>query len=181
MTVRNILIFTSAVFLFAACSGENEDRYQFEGESVLDTETGDEYILENPDTMTVVHIDGTSEPITVSSTPFAESEELNQMMEKYRANMEKRKEELLAKEKARIKNEREERYADFSDEELEEEFRKLHENDAPFEQQMDIVAELVNREVILEIDAAELLEIDPKDVDMDVEWESTSTSDQAGQ
>ncbi|MBD3628080.1 hypothetical protein [Cyclobacterium sp.] len=174
MQSRYLILLTFFTFLLGACSGEKKDRYQFKEEMVLDTETGDEYLLKNADTMTVVHIDGTSEPITVNSTPFAGSEELNEMMENYRANLQERKEELLAKEKARIKQERKERYAAYSDEELEAKFEELHENGAPFEQQMDIVAELVNREVILEIDAAELLEIDPEDIDMDMEYSGSN-------
>lgn len=174
MQLRYLMLFTFTSFLIGACSGEKRDRYQFEEDMVLDTETGDEYLLKNADTMTVVHIDGTSEPITVSSTPFADSEELNEMMESYKANLEERKEKLLAAEKVRIKKERSERYAEYSDEELETKFNELHEKGAPFEQQMDIVAELVNREVILEIDAAELLEIDPEEIDMDMKFSETS-------
>ncbi|MFO7823360.1 MAG: hypothetical protein R6V72_05435 [Cyclobacterium sp.] len=177
MYLRYLIITAFAISFTAACSGDNKDRYQFEEESVLDTETGDEYILKNADTMTVVHIDGTSEPVTVSSTPFYESEELNEMMETYKANLEERKEQLLANEKERIKNERKERYADYSDEELMDQFNEMHENEAPFEQQMDIVAELVNREVILKIDASELLEIDPEDLDFDITVENTEASE----
>ncbi len=171
MRTINKIGILALIVIAVACSSDKEDRYIFEAERVVDTETGDEYYLKSPDTMTVVHIDGVSEPVTVSSTPFAGSEELEKMMDRYMETLQKRKDSLLEQENERIRQQREERYAEYSDDELMERFNTLHEEDANFEQEMDIVAELVRREVVLEIDVPEILEIDPEDIDMNIDYQ----------
>lgn len=170
MRTINQIGILALIVIWAACSSNNEDRYIFEAERVLDTETGDEYYLKNPDTMTVVHIDGVSEPVTVSSTPFAGSEEFEQMMSRYQDNLEAREDSLLMVKKEQIKQTRRERYAEYNDDELMERFNTIKDKGAPFAQQMDVMAELVRREVVLEIDVPDIMEIDPEDIDMDIEY-----------
>ena len=164
------------LLIMASCSGEKEDRYIFETERILDTESGDTYYVKNPDTLTVVHIDGVAEPVTVSSTPFAESEELKQLMDRYEEKLEARKDSVLREQKAQIRENRKQRYAAYSDDELMNRFNKLKEEGAPFAQQMDLMAELVRREVVLEIDLPEILDIDPEDIDMDIDYNPEAES-----
>ncbi|SEJ57510.1 hypothetical protein SAMN05192553_105179 [Cyclobacterium xiamenense] len=176
MLIRNQLGILLLLLIMASCSGEKEDRYIFETERILDTETGDAYYVKNPDTLTVVHIDGVAEPVTVSSTPFAESEELEQLMDRYEEKLEARKDSVLRVQKAQIKENRKQRYAAYSDDELMNRFNELKEEGAPFAQQMDMMAELVRREVVLEIDLPEILDIDPEDIDMDMEYDPEAES-----
>ncbi|WP_375586005.1 hypothetical protein [Cyclobacterium xiamenense] len=170
MLSRNQLWTLALLFLTASCSGEKEDRYIFETDRIVDTESGDTYYVKNPDTLTVVNIDGVAEPVTVSSTPFAESNQLKQMMDRYEQKLQARKDSVLQAQKAQIKENRKERYADYSDDELMNRFNELKEEGAPFAQQMDMMAELVRREVVLQIDLPEILDIDPEDIDMDIEY-----------
>ncbi|MDN3688976.1 hypothetical protein [Cyclobacterium jeungdonense] len=171
MFTKNIITILTLILITAACSSEKEDRYIYETDRVLDSETGDEYYFKNLDTMTVVHIDGVSEPVTVSSTPFAGSEAFEKMMTQYQKNLEAREDSLLMVKKEQIKQNRMERYAEYSDDELMERFNNLKEVGGSFTQQMDVMAELVRREVVLEIDVPEIMEIDPADIDMDVDYQ----------
>lgn len=171
MFTKNILTILALILLSTACSSEKEDRYIFETDRVLDSETGDEYYFKNLDTMTVVHIDGVSEPVTVTSTPFAGSEELEKMMKKYQENLEAREDSLLKVKKKQIKQNRMDRYAEYTDDELMERFNTLKDEGASFAQQMDVMAELVRREVVLEVDVAKIMEIDPVTIDMDVDYQ----------
>ncbi|MEX2513013.1 MAG: hypothetical protein WD398_08910 [Cyclobacteriaceae bacterium] len=168
--MRKLILFSLVGLLLSSCSKNDEERFIFEEERILDVETGDEYHLKNRDTMTVVHIDGMTEPITVRSTPFAESEELKKMLAAYAKKIDGRKENLLIKQKEIIKEQRMERFAKYDDEALMNHFNELHRNDAPFEQQMDVVIELVRREKVLEIDVANLLEVDSSQVDFDLDY-----------
>lgn len=171
MRTINKIGILALIIMALACSSDKEDRYIFEAERVVDTETGDEYYLKSPDTMTVVHIDGVSEPVTVSSTPFAGSEELEKMMDRYQENLEAREDSLLMVKKKQIKQNRMERYAEYNDDELMERFNTLKDEEAPFAQQMDVMAELVRRELVLEIDVPEIMEINPEDIDMDIDYQ----------
>ncbi|WP_162343129.1 hypothetical protein [Cyclobacterium salsum] len=171
MFTKNIITILTLILITAACSSEKEERYIYETDRVLDSETGDEYYFKNLDTMTVVHIDGVSEPVTVSSTPFAGSEEFKKMMTQYRENLEAREDSLLMAKKEQIKKNRTERYAEYNDDELMERFNTLKDEEAPFAQQMDVMAELVRREVVLEIDVPEIMEIGPEDIDMNIDYQ----------
>lgn len=166
--MKKLILFSVVIIFLASCAGNDEDRYKFEDERVLDLETGDEYYFKNLDTMTVVHIDGATEPVTVESTPFFENDALEEMMNNYRENLAIRKQELLQEQKEIIEQQRIERYAAYSDEELMDHFDKLHEEEVPFERQMDIITELVRRKVIGEADAPKLLEVNVSEVDFDV-------------
>ncbi|MEX2567902.1 MAG: hypothetical protein WD431_18285 [Cyclobacteriaceae bacterium] len=173
--MRKLVLFSLVGLFLTSCSKNDEERFIFEEERILDVETGDEYHLKNMDTMTVVHIDGMTEPITVSSTPFAESEKLEKMMAAYKKKIDERKENLIKKQKEIIKEQRIDRYAEYDNEELMNHYNELHSNDAPFEQQMDVVIELVRREEVLEIDVANLLEVDSSQVDFDLEYTPDET------
>jgi hypothetical protein len=166
--MKKLILFSVVGLFLASCAGNDKERYKFEEERVLDLETGDEYYFKNLDTMTVVHIDGVTEPVTVESTPFAENAALAEMMENYRENLANRKQELLQEQKEIIQQQRIERYEAYNDEELMDYFDKLHEEEEPFERQMDVITELVRREVIGEADAPKLLEVDISEVDFDV-------------
>ncbi|HSI76151.1 MAG TPA: hypothetical protein VK957_09655 [Lunatimonas sp.] len=156
--------------VFSCTNRSAEDRFIFEDERILDMETGDEYYINKMDTLTLVNIEGESSEIVVTATPFSDSDELNKMMASYREKITERKDALYKDQKEKIKAERAERYAEYDDQELLTLFNKLHSEDVPYEQQMDVIAELVRREAVLETDAAKLLEVDTVTLDFDIDY-----------
>ncbi|EON78566.1 hypothetical protein ADIS_0916 [Lunatimonas lonarensis] len=138
----------------------------FEEERILDLETGDEYYLQNMDTLTVVNIEGETSQIVVTAAPFSDKEELDLMISNYKEKIAGRKDEMLTEQKTKIIDERKARYEEYSNEELLAFFNKIHQEDAPYGQQMDVMAELVNREAVLELDVPTLLEIDTAKIDL---------------
>ncbi len=171
-----LLLLASGILL--SCSSPKEDRYVFEEERIIDTETGDEYYLNKMDTLTVVNIEGETSEIVVSAAPFSEHEEMDKMIANYKATISDRKEQILQDKKIRLRENRKERYADYDDEALLKRFNELHAEEADFDQQMDVMAELVRREVVVEKDAPGLLEIDDVDLDFDIEYDPTEDADE---
>lgn len=171
--MKRLLILSLMGLYLAACSGNKKDRFVFEEERILDVETGDEYYLNKMDTLTIVNIEGETSEIEVTASPFYESEELQEMIERYRSTLAERKEKLLLEKKNQIKEQRIERYSSYDDKDLLDYFNQLHEEEAPYEQQMDVMAELVRREVVLEIDASKLMEVDSAMLDFDIEYVPT--------
>ncbi len=168
-----ILIIISGLIVYACSPSSQEDRYTYGDGSVTDAETGDIYKLEKYDTLTIVHIDGTTEEITVTDAPFYGSEEAEKFVDAEEKRLQEREEALLLEKKNMIKEERRERYGEFEDDELMEEFTRLHQEEAPFAQQMDIIIELVDREVIGREEVPALLEVDSSKVDYDIEYNPT--------
>ncbi len=171
-----IAVIVSSV-IFSCTSRSGEDRFVFEEEQILDMETGDEYYINKLDTLTVVNIQGESSEIVVTAAPFSDSEELNKMMVAYREKLTTRKDILLKEQKEKIKAERAERYSEYDDQELLTLFNKMHKEDSPYEQQMDVITELVQRDAVLETDAAKLLEVDNVILDFDIDYTLSEESE----
>lgn len=175
MRVLGMTIFAASAILLS-CNSNNqqqEDRFVFEGERVLDTETGDEYYLRNLDTLTVVNIEGESNEIVVTEAPFSDSDELKTMISNYKGMLAERKEDILEDETSKIIHERKERFSGYSDDQLLEHFNTIHKEGAPYYQQMDVMAELVSRDVVLEIDVPRLMEIDTAQLDLSATYHQT--------
>lgn len=155
---------------FSCTNRSAEDRFIFEDERILDMETGDEYYINKMDTLTLVNIEGESSEIVVTATPFSDSDELDRMMASYKEKLTERKDALYKDQKEKIKVERAERYAEYDDQELLALFNKIHREEDPYEKQMDVIAELVRREAVLETDAAKLLEVDTVILEFDIDY-----------
>ncbi|MCC5938708.1 MAG: hypothetical protein JJU34_15615 [Lunatimonas sp.] len=169
--MKTLGIIALSVLTFTSCQkNTTEDRFVFEEERILDLETGDEYYLQNMDTLTVVNIEGEASQIVVSAAPFSDSEELEFLIASYKEKISDRKEDMFTEQKSKIIDERKARYEEYSDEELLAFFNQIHKDDAPYGQQMDVMAELVKREAVLEIDVPKLLEIDTAKVDFNASY-----------
>lgn len=169
--MKKLLIGLTFISLVVACNNKSEEeRFIFEEERVLDMETGNEYYVNNMDTLTVVNIEGETSNIVVTEAPFSDREELEEMLKAHKEKLLDRKEAALEEQKERIKKERAERYAEYDDQELLRLFNEMHEEDRPYEQQLDVITELVRREAILETDAAKLLEVDTVTLDFDIDY-----------
>lgn len=170
MMKKSILIIISGIILYACSPSSEEDRYTYEDGAITDTETGDIYKMEKHDTLTIVHIDGTSEEIVVTDAPFYGSEEAEKFINAEEERIKAREQALLKEKKAMIKEERKQRYAEFDDEELMDEFSRLHKEGAPFAHQMDVIIELVDRKAIGKEEAPALLEVDTSKLDFEIEY-----------
>jgi hypothetical protein len=165
--MKNLGILALSILITTSCQQKgSEDRFVFEEERVLDMETGDEYYLQSMDTLTVVNIDGETSQIIVTAAPFSDKEELDLMISNYKEKIADRKDEIFSEQKTKIIDERKTRYEAYSNEELLAYFNKIHQEDAPYGQQMDVMAELVKREAVLELDVPTLLEIDTAKIDL---------------
>jgi hypothetical protein len=176
--MKKITLMLISVGVLLSCSSPKEDRYVFEEERILDTETGDEYYLNKMDTLTVVNIEGETNEIVVSAAPFAEHEEMDRMIADYKSSISDRKERILEDKKAYLREQRKERYEGYDDEALLKRFNELHAEDADFDQQIDVMAELVRREVVVEKDAPGLLEIEDADLDFDIEYDPNEDAEE---
>ncbi|PRY88156.1 hypothetical protein [Mongoliibacter ruber] len=169
----SMFLITTGMAFTVACSGgkTEEERYVYEGDKIVDEVTGDEYIMEEDDVITVIHKDGSKEKLAIDETPFYESalseEYINSLESRYLA----RKESLLAEKKDKLKEARKSRYAEFSDDDLLERFKQAHKDGLDMTRQLDMMAELVDRGLVSGDEAADLLEIDPKMMDLDIELE----------
>lgn len=163
--------------IFSCTNRSTEDRFIFEDERIVDIETGDEYYINKMDTLTIVNIEGESSEIVVTATPFSESDELDRMMAAYKERITERKETLVTEQKEKIKAERAERYSQYDDQELLTLFNKMHKDERPYEQQMDVIAELVRRDAVLETDVAKLLEVDTVTLDFEIDYTLSEDSE----
>jgi flagellum-specific peptidoglycan hydrolase FlgJ len=164
-----IAIIISAI-IFSCTNRSSEDRFIFEEERILDLETGDEYYINKMDTLTIVNIEGESSEIVVTAAPFSDSDELDRMMAAYKEKLSERKDSLVKEQKEKIKAERAERYSEYDDQELLAFFNKIHKEERPYEQQLDVIAELVSRDAVLETDVAKLLEVDTVTLDFEIDY-----------
>ena len=141
--MKKLMIIALSVVLMGACTGEKsvEERYIYEGEKIVDVETGDEYMMEEEGKITVVHTDGTKEKLAIDETPFYESALSQEFISSLESNY-ARKQELLEKERV-VERKRRSRYAEISDEELMKQFQQAHKDKLDMGRQMDMVAELI--------------------------------------
>ena len=170
-------VFVSALMLACTTPKTDEDRFVYQEDRIVDMETGDEYILEDEATYTVIHPDGEREEVAIEDAPFYGTEGLDEYLRQYSDRIAQRKQEAMENYKMRIKEVRQMRYSEFSDKELMQKFNQLHKEDAPYEEQMDVMAELVERGVVGEDEAPGLLEIDAADLDFDIEFDPNETAD----
>lgn len=166
-----MFLITAGIAFTVACSGgkSEEERYVYEGDKIVDEVTGDEYYMEEDDVITVKHTDGTTEKLAIDETPFYESALSEEYIQSLEARYLERKENLLSEKKEMLKEARRSRYAEFSDDELMKRFQQAHKDNLDMTRQMDMMAELVDRGLVADDEAADLLEIDPKMVDLDIE------------
>ncbi|MBS9524793.1 hypothetical protein KI659_12305 [Litoribacter alkaliphilus] len=171
-------LLTTAILFSCAQNQSEEERFTYENDRIVDTETGDEYMVEDQDTYTVTHPDGEQETVTYEETPFYGTEAADEFLERYNTRLAERKETLLVEQKNKIKQARKERYAEYSDKELIEQFNQLHKDLAPYEQQMDIIAELVERGAVTEEEAVELMEVDEADINFDIDYDPEENAEE---
>jgi hypothetical protein len=175
--MKNLWIGIVLFSFLASCNNRStEDRFIFEEERILDMETGDEYYINKMDTLTLVNVDGETSEIVVTATPFYDNREWIEMMQNYKDKLSDRKGALLDDQKEKIKAERAARYAQYDDQELLALFNEMHRKDDPYEQQMDVITELIRRNAVLETDAAKLLEVDSVTLDFDIDYTHSEDS-----
>ncbi|UJP64858.1 hypothetical protein [Mongoliitalea daihaiensis] len=162
------------VSFLAACTGEKtlEQRFVYEDDKIVDVETGDEYILEDVEEFTVVHSDGTVEKIPLDEAPFYTGAFSAEYLDELDKNLEERKLRLIEEKKMKIKEARNARYAELSNDELLAKFKEGHSDGLELGIQMDMIAELIDRGVIAEDEAPVMLEIEPELIDFDINPEA---------
>lgn len=167
---KTIILLLSIAYL-SSCNQEKsvEERYLYQEDKIVDVETGDEYLMEEDDQITVLHTDGSKEKIAIDETPFYGSALSDEYIKSLEAKLTERKEALLEEKKNQLKEVRKSRYVDFSDEELLERFQQAHKDGLDMSRQMDMIAELVERGVVSSEDAPDLLEISPEMVNFEIE------------
>ncbi|WP_143961757.1 hypothetical protein [Litoribacter populi] len=171
-------LFSVAILFSCAQQQSEEDRFEYENDRIVDTQTGDEYMIDDQDSYVVIHPDGEQETVTYEETPFYGTEAADEFLERYNNRMMERKETLMIEQKNKIKQARKDRYAEYSDQELVKQFNKLHQDLAPYEQQMDIMAELVERGAVTEEEAVELMEVDQADLNFDIYYDPEENAEE---
>jgi hypothetical protein len=172
------LFFLAVVSILAlACAREKsvEERYLYEGDKIVDLETGDEYILEDEQEITVVHKDGTKERLPIVEAPFFGSPISDSLVQTWEANFTARQERLIGEKRNVLKEARKQRYADLSDDELMKRFQDAHKRGDDMSLQMDMMGELVERGAVSADQAPDLLEISPDLVDLEMEINEDAT------
>lgn len=167
---KTILLLLSIAFL-SSCKQEKsvEERYLYQEDKIVDVETGDAYLMEEDQRITVVHTDGSKEKIAIEEVPFYGSTLSDEYIKSLEAKFAERKEALLEEKKNQLKEARRSRYVDFSDDELLKRFQQAHKDGLDMSRQMDMIAELVDRGVVYSEDAPDLLEISPDMVNFEIE------------
>ncbi|MGY6557753.1 MAG: hypothetical protein ACXIT9_00555 [Nitritalea sp.] len=163
-----------SVLLLFACGKEMsvEERFVYEGNKIVDVETGDEYVMvDNEEVFVVTHEDGSKEEIPVDETPFYESVLTEDYISAWKADLAKQEEALLTEKKNMLRAARAERYASYDDDALLKAFQKAHKEEADLSRQLDLMGELIARGVVSEDEAPELLEIEEPILDFDIELE----------
>ena len=172
--MKKLMIITMSIVLLGACSGEKsaEERYVYEGEKIVDVETGDEYLMEEEGKITVIHTDGSKEKLAIDETPFYETALSEEFISSLESNYAARKQEILEKKKEMLKENRRSRYAEISDEDLLEKFQQAHKDGLDMGRQMDMIAELIERGAVAKDKAPELLEVEPELINFDIDIEN---------
>jgi hypothetical protein len=172
------LIFLALVgFMVGACSTEKsvEERYLYEGDKIVDVETGDEYILDEKEEVTVTHKDGTTEKVKINETPFYGTAIADSLVQSWEANFNARQERLIEEKRDILRQARKQRYASLSDDELMQKFQDSHKRGDEMSLQMDMMGELVERGAVSADQVPDLLEISPDLVDLDIEINEDAT------
>ena len=171
--MKKTIIAIASIGIFASCTNEKsiEERYLYEVDKIVDVDTGDEYILEDSLGFTLIHKDGSREQVAFDETPFFETNLSDQYVKTWKENLAERQEKLLLDKKEKLKDARKARYSDLNDKELLAKFQKSHQDQVEITLQMDMIAELIDREVIATEDAPRLLEMDMELINLDVEIE----------
>ncbi|WP_373523316.1 hypothetical protein [Aquiflexum sp.] len=171
--MKKLMIITLSILMMSACSTEKsvEERYIYEGEKIVDIETGDEYLMEEEGKITVVHTDGSKEKLAIDETPFYETALSEEFIQSLESNYAERKQVLLEEKRTLLKENRRSRYAEISDEELLKQFQQAHKDGLDMGRQMDMVAELIERGAVTSDQAPELLEIEPELINFDIDIE----------
>ena len=172
------LICASVLFACEQQKTQDEERFVYEQDRIVDTETGDEYMIEDEDAYVVTHPDGEQEVLTYEETPFYGSPMHDRYIEEYYDRLGQRKEAAMQEQKARIREARKARYSEYSNNELVQEFNRLHRENAPYEQQMDVMAELVERGHVTEDEAADMMEVGKEDINFDIQFDPTETAEE---
>lgn len=169
--MKKTILLLLSIAILSSCKQEKsvEERYLYQEDKIVDIETGDEYLMEEDEMITVVHTDGSKEKIAIDETPFYGSALSEEYIKSLEAKLAERKEALLEEKKNQLKEARKSRYVDFSDEELLERFQRAHKDGLDMSRQMDMIAELVERGVVSSEDAPDLLEISPEMVNFELE------------
>ena len=169
--MKKIVLFTLSIAFLVSCTNEKsvEERYLYEGDKIVDVETGDEYIMEDEQQITIIHTDGTMEKVDIDETPFYGSVLSDEYIKSLEAKMAERNEKLLGEKKNQLKEVRRSRYASISDDELLKQFQQAHTDGLDMSRQMDMIAELIDRGVINSEEAPDLLEISPELIDLDID------------
>lgn len=171
--MKKLMIMILSIVLMTACSKEKsvEERYIYEGEKIVDIETGDEYLMEEEGEITVVHSDGSKEKLAIDETPFYETALSEEFIKSLEANYAERKAALLEQKKNLLKENRRSRYAEISDEDLLKQFQQAHKDGLDMGRQMDMIAELIDRGALTADEAPDLLEIEPELINFDIDIE----------
>ncbi|MFD2201788.1 hypothetical protein [Shivajiella indica] len=172
--MKKTMLILLSITLLMSCAKEKsiEERYLYEGEKIVDVDTGDEYIMEDEQQFTIVHTDGTTEKVAIDETPFYGSALSDEYVKTLEAKLAERKEKLLEEQKNKLKEVRRSRYANISDDELLKQFQQGHSDGLDMSRQMDMIAELIDRGVVNSEEAPDLLEISPELIDLDVDIDS---------
>ncbi|MCH7410859.1 hypothetical protein MM239_15735 [Belliella sp. DSM 111904] len=173
--MKKLMIALMGAGVLFACKQEKsiEERFIYEDDKITDIETGDQYLLEESESeFVLVHDDGSKETIAIEEAPFFGTTLSEDYVSDWKRSIKEREEVLLQEKKEQLKKARKERYADLSDDELMKKFQKSHKENVDMAIQMDMVAELVDRNVVSDDDASDLLEIEPELVNLDIELES---------
>lgn len=171
--MKKLIVFTLGIVMLSACGTEKsvEVRYVYEGDKIVDVESGDQYIMEGEGEVTVIHTDGSKEKLTIDETPFFETALSEEYIKSLESHYAERKEKLLVEKKNMLKENRRSRYAEISDEELLKQFQQAHKDGLDMGRQIDMVAELIDRGAISADQAPEYLEMDPELIDFDIDIE----------
>ncbi len=169
--MKKLILIALCAAVMTACGGDKpvEERYVYEGEKVVDVDTGDEYVLEDDDVVTVIHTDGTRETMTAEETPFYGTTVSDEYFAELSNQLAGRKEKILEEKKNKLKAERRAKYEALSDEELMERFKESHQKGEDMGKQMEMMSELVERGVVGTEDAPNLLEVPMSEINFEPE------------
>jgi hypothetical protein len=173
-TIERLILVTIVAVMIAGCNEKtsDEERYIYQEEKILDTETGDEYIMEDDNEFTIIYTDGSKEKIAIEDTPFYGNALSDEFVTNFEAKLAERKEVILLNMREKLKETRRTRYANHSDDQLLEKFQNAHAEGIDMGLQIDMIAELIERGKVTEEDAPEYLELSPELIDFDLDIEA---------
>jgi len=173
--MKKTIIAIASIGILASCATEKsiEERYLYEEDKIVDVETGDEYFMEDSLGFTLIHKDGSEEQVAFDETPFYETNLSDEYVKSWKESISEREEKLLLDKKEKFKAARKNRYQDLDNEALMSKFQKAHDDKVDLTIQIDMIAELIDREMIATDDAPGLLELEIELIDFDMEIKET--------